>query len=67
MLSSGSGSAVFPSWLHGAKRMRHRVFRRTPFATIAVNTAKDSLTQQDDDGYDEQGDYRLDQAEAAPQ
>jgi hypothetical protein len=56
----------FPSWLHGAKRMRHRVFRRTPLNTIAGNTVQEPLTEQDDDGYDEQGDYCLDQAQAVP-
>jgi hypothetical protein len=29
----------FPSWLHGAKRMDHRVFQRTPPNTIAENRA----------------------------
>jgi hypothetical protein len=55
-----------PSWLHGTKRMHHRVFRRTPFDTIAENTAQEPLTEQDDGEYDEQSDNRLDQAQAIP-
>jgi hypothetical protein len=56
-----------PSWLHGAERMHHRMYRRTPLNTIAGNTAQEPLTEQYDEGYDEQGDYCLDQAQAVPQ
>jgi hypothetical protein len=57
----------FPSWLYGAKKMHHRVFSQTPLNTIADNATQEPHKKQHDDGYDEQSDYCLNQAQAVPQ
>jgi hypothetical protein len=65
--SFGPQSIELPGRLQRAERMHHWVFGRTPLNTIPGNTAQEPLTEQYDDGYDEQGDYCLDQAQAVPQ
>jgi hypothetical protein len=47
--------------------MHYRVLRRAPLNTIAGNAVQEAITEQYDEGYDEQGHYGLDQAQAIPQ